>query len=117
MGGLNDPEALAVFSSVITAVGRDPEFAEQFRQHFIAEKIEGSRGIWERARARGELRPDVDLDLLAPSLAGIVLHRVFLMGQVPDEDLITRVIDQIILPAALRPELTAGSDIHSVTKD
>src|SRR3954464_15284431 len=34
MGGLNDPEAIAVFSSVITALGRDPEFAEQFRAHF-----------------------------------------------------------------------------------
>jgi AcrR family transcriptional regulator len=101
MGGLNDPEMIAVFSSVLTAIARDPEFAEHFRTHFIEEKVEGSRSIWQRARERGELRPDADLDLLSPALAGIVLHRVFVLGQLPDEDLITRVIDQIILPAAL----------------
>jgi AcrR family transcriptional regulator len=117
MGGLTDPDTVAVFSSVLTAIARDPEFAEQFREHFVNEKVEGSRAIWERARARGELRDDVDLDLLAPSLAGIVLHRVFILGQQPDEDLITRVIDQIILPAALRPELVAGTDIPSTPKD
>ena len=117
MGGLTDPDEIAIFSSVITAIGRDPEFAEQFRQHFLTEKIEGSRAIWERARDRGELRDGIDLDLIAPALAGVVLHRVFILGQLPDEDLITRVIDQIILPAALRPELAAGSDIHSTSKD
>jgi AcrR family transcriptional regulator len=116
MGGLTDPDAVAVFSSVITAIGRDPEFAEQFRAHFLTDKLEGSRSIWERALARGELRPDVDLDLLAPALAGVVLHRVFILGQLPDEDLITRVIDQIILPAALRPELML-SDLHPTSKD
>jgi hypothetical protein len=109
MGGLNDPTMIAIFSSVLTAIGRDPEFAEHCRKHFIEEKVEGSKAIWERARARGELRPDVDLDLLAPALAGIVLHRVFILGQLPDEDVITRVIDQIILPAALSPAPPADS--------
>jgi AcrR family transcriptional regulator len=118
MGGLTDPNTIAIFSSVITAIGRDPEFAEQFRQQFISEKIAGSRAIWKRAFARGELRPDVDLDLLAPSLAGIVLHRVFILGELPDEDLITRVIDQIILPAALRADVaTVSHPIHSTSKD
>jgi AcrR family transcriptional regulator len=117
MGGLTDPDTVSVFSSVLTAISRDPEFAEQFRRHFVEEKLGLSRSLWERARARGELRDDLDLDLLAPALAGIVLHRVFVMGQLPDEDLITRVIDQIILPAALRPELVAGTDTPSIPKD
>jgi AcrR family transcriptional regulator len=99
-GGLTDPNAVAVFSSVLTAIARDPEFAEQFRERFIADKITLSRAAWDRARQRGELREDVDLDLIEPALAGIVLHRVFVMGEQPDTDLITRVIDQIILPAA-----------------
>jgi AcrR family transcriptional regulator len=103
MGGLTDPAMVATMSSVITAIGRDKEFAEEFRTHFVAEKLEASRTIWERARQRGELRPDVDLDLISHALAGVVLHRVFMFGQPPTEDLINRVIDQIILPAALAP--------------
>ena len=51
--------------------------------------------------------PSVDqalraVDLLAPALAGICLHRLFLMGLPPDQDIIRRVVDQIILPAALK---------------
>ena len=65
------------------------------------------RLIFERARERGELRDGVDIDLLAPALAGICLHRLFLMGLPPDKDMIRRVVDQIILPAALAPQPTS----------
>ena len=77
-------ESVATFASVLTAIARDPEFAEAFRRDVVGPKIAASRQIWERARDRGELRPDVDLDLLDPALAGIVLHRVFVMGEQPD---------------------------------
>ncbi len=43
---------------------------------------------------------DVDIDLLAPALAGIVLHRFFLVGEPPTREVIAQVVDQIILPAA-----------------
>ena len=33
---------------------------------------------------RGEIGPNVDIDLLAPALAGIVLHRLILLGEAPD---------------------------------
>jgi hypothetical protein len=67
----------------------------------LGPKIAASRAIWERAAARGELREGLDLDLFEPALAGIVLHRVFVMGETPDPGLISRVIDQIIVPSAL----------------
>ncbi len=100
MGGLADPTEVARFASVLTAIARDKDFAEAFRTEVIGPKIARSQLIWQRARERGELRDDIDLTLLEPALAGIVLHRVFLLGEQPDADLITRVIDQIILPAA-----------------
>ena len=102
-GGLNDPLAKSVLSAVVIAMGRDPEFAEVYRRDFIGPKIAVSRAIYDRARDRGEVHPDVDLDVLAPALAGIVLHRVFLLGDAATPELITRVIDQIILPACTRP--------------
>lgn len=106
VGGLVDADAVAAFSSVLTAIARDPEFAAAFRREVIGPKLEFSRVIWRRARDRGELRDDLDLDLLEPALAGIVLHRLFVMGEAPDPDTITRVIDQIILPAATRGSAT-----------
>ena len=103
MGGLGDPRATAVQAAVVTAMARDQEFAATYRREFLAPKQAASRILFERARARGEISDEVDLDLLVPALPGIVLHRVFLLGDAATPELITRVIDQIILPACTRP--------------
>ena len=100
-GGLDDPLAQSVLSAVVTAMGRDPEFAEVYRRDFIGPKVAASRAIYERARERGEVHPDVDLTVLAPALAGIVLHRAFLLGETVTPELVGRVLDEVILPAAL----------------
>jgi AcrR family transcriptional regulator len=110
MGGLADQTTVATFASVLTAIARDADFAEAFRREVVGPKVALSQQVWQRARDRGELRADADLSLLEPALAGIVLHRVFVMGERPDADLITRVIDQIILPAATR------EPTHSTTR-
>lgn len=106
-GGMLDGEAVATLSSVLTAITRDAEFAREFRTRVIAPKLAVSRTIYERAVARGEVRADLDVSLFAPALAGILLHRAYLLGEVPTAGLIESVVDQIILPAALAP--TPGS--------
>jgi AcrR family transcriptional regulator len=101
-GGLTDERQIAVFSAVLTALGRDAEFADGFRTRFLGPKVEMSQQLFVRARERGEIRDDVDLDIVGSALAGIVLHREFVMGEVPTPERITAVIDQVILPAVLR---------------
>ncbi|GAA4110553.1 TetR/AcrR family transcriptional regulator [Nocardioides fonticola] len=100
------------FASVVTALHRDPEFATRFRAQVLAPKIAASRAIYERAVARGEIRDDVDLDLVAPMLAGVVLHRVLVLGEPPTRELVERVIDQLVLPAVRTapPSLPAPTD-------
>ncbi|GAA3551803.1 TetR/AcrR family transcriptional regulator [Nocardioides daeguensis] len=101
-GGLTDEHQTAILGSVITAIGRDAEFAAAFRDRFIAPKVAVARQIYERAHERGELREDLDLEILSAALPGIVLHRMFLLGDLPNTDLIARVVDQVIIPAATR---------------
>ena len=103
MGGLADHDTTATLGAVLTAVSTDPEFACEFRAQVVEPKARVSRTIFERARDRGELRADIDLDIVVPALAGIVLHRVFLFGDTPEPALIQRAVDQIILPA-VRPQ-------------
>jgi AcrR family transcriptional regulator len=103
MGGLTDHDTTATLGAVITAVSTDHEFAHEFREQVVAPKARVSRIVFERALARGDLRPDIDLEIITPALAGIVLHRVFILGEQPDTALIERAIDQIILPA-VRPQ-------------
>ncbi|GAB2881514.1 TetR-like C-terminal domain-containing protein [Nocardioides pacificus] len=103
LGGLMGPESNAAFAGLITALHRDPALAEQFRERVVAPKLDTAREIYSRAAARGEVREDLDLDLLGPALAGILIHRLIVLGEQPTPERVARVIDQIILPAA-RPD-------------
>jgi AcrR family transcriptional regulator len=99
-GGFAGKDNAGMLAAIITALHTDEEFATEFRARFLAPKIAVSRGIYERAQSRGELAPGVDLDVLTPALAGILLHRVFLLGLPVEVRTVETVIDQIIVPAA-----------------
>jgi len=99
IGGFSDRKPMTVLASLITAINLDAEFAERFRRDFIGPKVAVGRTVYERAQARGEIRTDLDIDLVAPALAGMVLHRTFLLGEPATPELITALIDQIVLPA------------------
>jgi hypothetical protein len=98
-GGFTDPKPIGVLGSIVTAINRDADFAEAYRRDFIGPKLAASRAVYERAKARGEIREDLDIDLVAPALAGIILHRIFILGEQISPDTITQIIDEIILPA------------------
>lgn len=103
-------KSTAMLGAVITALGNDPEFAERFRTEFIGPKIAVSRAIYERAVERGEIGADLDFEVIVPALAGILLHRMFILGIPPDDDTVRRVVDHVILPAVLHPVTSPSSD-------
>jgi AcrR family transcriptional regulator len=113
-GGITDRRSVDTMASVLTAMTRDPDFAEAFRREIVAPKMARAREIYARAQERGEIRPDVDLDLVGPALAGIVLHRHYLLGDFPDQETVGRVLDQIILPA-VRPHPTQTANNRPTT--
>jgi len=100
--GINE-SATQILGSVITALSTDPEFAEHFRDKFIAPKVAVTQAIYERAQERGEIAADIDLEVIGPALAGILLHRRFILGIAPDDATIERVVDHVILPAVRHP--------------
>jgi AcrR family transcriptional regulator len=104
-GGINDAQSLAVFASVITALHHDREFSEAFHARFLLPKVAQSRAIYERAKKRGDISPDVDLDLLSPVLAAIILHRSFVLQLPVDDETVERIVDEIVIPAATRRPL------------
>ncbi|MGA8209843.1 MAG: TetR/AcrR family transcriptional regulator [Nocardioidaceae bacterium] len=102
IGGLTEQRSAHLMAGVVTALHHDPEFAEDLRTRVLGPKLAATRRIFERARDRGEITADLDLDLLSPAMAGIILHRGLVLGLVTDEDAVARVVDEIILPAATR---------------
>jgi AcrR family transcriptional regulator len=117
LGGLADTSVVGSIASIITAIAHDADFGAAFRAHVLEHKMAATRVVWQRARERGELRDDVDVDLLQAALPGIVLHRVFVLGEHPDVDLVTRVVDQIILPAATRGAASPDPVLTDATPD
>jgi AcrR family transcriptional regulator len=99
-GGISDERVLSVMASLITVLHRDKEFADAFHERFLSLKVRQSREIYERARARGEIAADVDLDLLGCTLAAVILHRAFVLRLPVDDETVLRIIDQIVIPAA-----------------
>lgn len=101
--GIAHSKASAVLGAVLTAVTTDPDFAALFRTRFIEPKIEATRRIYARAIERGEIDDGLDLDIIVPALAGVVLHRMYVLGSPPDDADVERVVDHLILPAVLTP--------------
>ena len=107
-GGLNDPLAQSVLVR-----GRHRDGPRPGVRRGLPARLHRPQGrglaarIYERARERGEVHPDVDLTVLAPALAGIVLHRAFLLGETVTPELVGRVLDEVILPAALHGPCSA----------
>lgn len=106
--GLADQVSTRVLAAVLTAISTDAEFAALFREEFIAPKLAISRQVYERAIARGEIDAAVDLEVIGPALAGILLHRAYLLGQLPDAGTVERVVDHVILPAVRAAGTTAS---------
>ena len=42
-------------------------------------------------------------EVIAPAMAGILMHRAFVLGLPTDDDTVQRVVDHVILPAVLTP--------------
>jgi len=114
--GINET-ATQVLGSVITALSTDPEFAAQFRERFIAPKVAITQALYRRAQERGEIAAEIDLEVIGPALAGILLHRTFILGVPPDDATIERVVDHVILPAVQHPPHGAGKPSTASTSD
>jgi AcrR family transcriptional regulator len=60
----------------------DPAFAVQFRERFLFARRAALRSIFERARQRGELGADVDVEVLLDVVFGVLWYRM-LVDHVP----------------------------------
>jgi AcrR family transcriptional regulator len=60
----------------------DPVFAAAFRERFLFSRRAALRSILDRAAERGEVDPDVDLELLVDVVYGVLWYRL-LLAHVP----------------------------------
>jgi AcrR family transcriptional regulator len=87
-----------VMQGLVSELAAAPELAKAFQERVVALRVAEVRRIVERGIERGDLRSDVDLDLVHELLFGPVYYRLLLSGAPLEAGLAERVVDAV-LPA------------------
>jgi AcrR family transcriptional regulator len=82
--------------SLVEAMRRDPELARIFRERFLVGRRLALTEVLDRGIARGDLRPDLDVELTLDVLAGPLFYRLLITGGPLDEQLVQGVVDLIL---------------------
>jgi AcrR family transcriptional regulator len=65
-----------VLASLLASAQADPEFAREYRAHFVGPRREQGHRIFERAIERGEIPAETDVDAALDLLYGPFYHRL-----------------------------------------
>jgi AcrR family transcriptional regulator len=99
-GGFKEELPMSVIAGLLTALQRDADLQKAVQERFLGPRFALVNEVYARAVRRGEIAPGVDIQLLATTLPAVIIHHAFILGIEPTDDLILRVIDNVILPAA-----------------
>ena len=89
-------------AGLVADMAQDPELAQTIRQEVLAARRKSMREAFTRARARREIRPDLDVDLALDILTGPFYFRA-LFGHAPITRKMTRdIVDYVLRIAAPR---------------
>ena len=93
-------DAAELMHGLMSAVRENAELASVFHEQFVASRVRLMRGLLDRAQLRGELRPDIDLDMVAAVAPAMISYRKMVAGQKIDDAFILQMIDTVIMPLA-----------------
>jgi len=95
MHHLRTSDAGRVMPALVAELARNAELAAAFRDGFIVPRRARVHDAVRRGIERGELRPDLDAELVADSVVAILQHRFLITGMEIDEDLPRRLVDML----------------------
>ncbi|WP_024449330.1 TetR/AcrR family transcriptional regulator [Mycolicibacterium iranicum] len=97
--------------SVLMAVAVDPELEATFRTDVIGMRKQEMTRIFTRGIERGEVRVDAPVELLRELGQSVLWHHLLITGDPIDDDLVGRLVDDIVMPLVLPPSAptTTGS--------
>lgn len=91
-----DPATSALLSGLVAAIARSDRIAAAVRCGFVAARRASLRGVLERWRERGELRPDVDVEIVMDMLNGPLFYRFLLRGETVSEQVVDAILDMLL---------------------
>ncbi|MCP2318054.1 transcriptional regulator, TetR family [Nocardia amikacinitolerans] len=84
------PAAVAALPGLLADFAADPQLRSRVRTAFLAPAKARMVEIFDRARGRGELDGEVDVELVLDTLAGAVFFHLGLLGEPVTETLVDR---------------------------
>jgi AcrR family transcriptional regulator len=101
---------------LITALARDAELRQVFRERLIDPHAAILTRVFEQAMARGEVDKGRNLELLVSLYPALMLQHLLKFGEIPSADFAQQVIDDVIMPLATAPGGPAtGTRSHTDT--
>lgn len=95
--------AMQVMVSICSALPREPELLAAFRTRATEPRIAAIAGLLERARDRGELDDDVDIQIAASLVPSLMLQRALMTGKPAGRTYAEQVVGSVLLPVLGRP--------------
>ncbi len=80
----------------IVAAGSDPEFAAAFRSIWSDPRRAEAKEMLKRSQSRGQLRIDVDLDLVLDALYGPLYYRFLVKNEPPAQKYAESLVDLVL---------------------
>jgi Tetracyclin repressor-like, C-terminal domain len=76
----------------------DPDLAEVFRGGVIGWRKQAMTEMLHRAIARGEVRPDVPIEVARELGQAFLWHRFLVTGDAITTELIEHIVDEVLIP-------------------
>lgn len=91
-----------VMQGLVSDLATDSELGTAFREQIVAARLAEVRRLVDKGIERGDLKPDIDYELVHDLLFGPIYYRLLLSGSRLEADLAERIVD------AVMPSLAAG---------
>lgn len=95
------PRTRGLVAALVSGMADDAELADAVRTGFLLVRRDATRAVLERARARGEIKADVDLAIAIDLLAAPLYYRLLITGQAIDPRFAMHVVEAVV--AWIRP--------------
>lgn len=87
-----------IIVSLIDELRRNPELAAAMRSGYLNGRRQAAIDVFARARTRGEIDPDVDIDLLWQVAPSMIFFRALIAGEPIDHAFAERLVDDLVAP-------------------
>lgn len=93
----------AIARAIVAAMPDDPELAEAFRAGVIGWRKAAMTDTINRGIERGEVRPDIRVDVARELGQAFLWHRFLVTGDEITDDVVVHLVDEVLVPYAEPP--------------